>query len=138
MGSRGWSGREPSSVFEAAHCLLRGWTRIFADGIFVFPVIRANPALIRGEEFQSEVTSTTSFRSLGLRPLDYTKVEAEDRISLLDLKGLAPGREVAARVTHQDGRQEQIRLKHTLNGEQIAWFRAGSALNRMREAAGRR
>jgi aconitate hydratase len=39
---------------------------------------------------------------------------------------------VRARLRHADGREEEIRLRHTLSEEQIAWFRAGSALNLLR------
>jgi len=66
-------------------------------------------------------------------PADYERVQAKDRISLVGLAELAPGRDVEAVLTHADGTREQLRLRHTLNAEQIAWFRAGSALNRLRE-----
>ena len=62
-------------------------------------------------------------------PADYDKVEETDRVSILDLARLAPGRPVRAILHHADGTGEEILLKHTLNEEQIGWFRAGSALN---------
>jgi aconitate hydratase len=32
-------------------------------------------------------------------------------------------------ITHEDGTSESIQLKHTMNEQQLGWFRAGSALN---------
>jgi aconitate hydratase len=32
-------------------------------------------------------------------------------------------------VNHADGTSETIVLKHTMNEQQLGWFRAGSALN---------
>jgi aconitate hydratase len=65
-------------------------------------------------------------------PSDYDKVKAEDRITLLGIEELAPGREVRAILHHAGGSSEEMRLRHTLNEEQIGWFRAGSALNLLR------
>lgn len=65
-------------------------------------------------------------------PGDYGKVQEGDRISLLDLKKLAPGKDVEGRLHHADGETENIRLSHTLNEEQIEWFRMGGALNQLR------
>ena len=36
---------------------------------------------------------------------------------------------VAATIHHSDGSSQATQLDHTLNEEQIAWFKAGSALN---------
>jgi aconitate hydratase len=60
---------------------------------------------------------------------DYEKVREMDRISLLGLRELAPGRPVRGILHHEDGSEDSIELRHTMNEEQIAWFRAGSALN---------
>jgi aconitate hydratase len=38
-----------------------------------------------------------------------------------------------ARIKNADGKTETIELVHTMNEGQIEWFKAGSALNRMRE-----
>jgi aconitate hydratase len=38
---------------------------------------------------------------------------------------------------HADGSRDELRATHTLNDEQIRWFRAGSALNLLRELRGR-
>jgi aconitate hydratase len=43
---------------------------------------------------------------------------------------------VTAILHHADGGADRIDLNHTLNQEQIAWFRAGSALNLLRRQSG--
>ena len=62
-------------------------------------------------------------------PADYDRVLETDRISITGLAGLTPGKDVAATLHHEDGSRENITLSHTLNQEQIEWFKAGSALN---------
>ena len=42
---------------------------------------------------------------------------------------------IVATLKHDDGSSEDISLNHTYNEQQIAWFKAGSALNRMKEVA---
>lgn len=42
---------------------------------------------------------------------------------------------VKAEIKHQGGKVDAISLNHTLNDQQITWFKAGSALNRMKEIA---
>ena len=65
-------------------------------------------------------------------PADYEKVRETDRVSVTGLAGLAPGSEIAIVLHHQDGSRDELRAQHTLNAEQIRWFRAGSALNLLR------
>ncbi|ODP32978.1 aconitate hydratase [Pandoraea sp. ISTKB] len=62
-------------------------------------------------------------------PDDYERVRADDRIDLIDLAALAPGKEVPCVLHHADGTQETISLRHSYSDVQLAWFRAGSALN---------
>jgi len=66
-------------------------------------------------------------------PADYERVRADDRMSLLDLAKMAPGKPVACRLAHADGTVEELALKHSFTTEQLAWFRAGSALNVLRQ-----
>ena len=63
---------------------------------------------------------------------DYDKVQEGDRISLSGLKDLAPGKLVECTLWHSDGSSEALKLCHTLNEAQIAWFKAGTALNLVR------
>ncbi len=62
-------------------------------------------------------------------PADYDRIRETDRISLLGLKDLAPGRPVKAALRHEDGKREEIDLNHSMTVDQIEWFKAGSALN---------
>lgn len=68
-----------------------------------------------------------------LDPEDYEKIRADDRVNLLGLDRLKPNGEVTCRIDHADGTKEEIRLKHSLDVEQIHWFKAGSALNVFKE-----
>ena len=65
-------------------------------------------------------------------PSVYDRIQPGDTVSLLSLKDLAPGKAVQAKIRHAAGGEETVGLKHTLNAEQIEWFRAGSALNLLR------
>lgn len=62
-------------------------------------------------------------------PADYDKIREKDRISVLGLKDLAPGRHVTIELTHEDGSKERFEAQHSYNEKQLSWFRAGSALN---------
>ncbi|XP_052771754.1 aconitate hydratase, mitochondrial-like [Mya arenaria] len=81
----------------------------------------------------------TNLKKQGMLPLtfanpaDYDKIQPSDRISLLGLNDLAPGKPLTCEIKHADGKKETIQLNHTFNEGQITWFRAGSALNRMAE-----
>lgn len=60
---------------------------------------------------------------------DYDKLHEDDVINFLDLDQFAPGRNIHLELVHADGTKDVIETKHTYNENQIAWFRAGSALN---------
>lgn len=64
-----------------------------------------------------------------VNPADYDKIREKDRISVLGLKDLAPGRRVTVELTHEDGSKERFEAQHSYNEKQLSWFRAGSALN---------
>ena len=66
-------------------------------------------------------------------PEDYDKIEEYDRISLINLEGLAPGRPVKTLIKKKDGSTREMTFNHSLTEEQVEWFRAGSALNAIRE-----
>ncbi len=67
-----------------------------------------------------------------VKPEDYDKIGETDRVSLLDLAKIAPGKNVEMVIRHADGTEDKIELKHTMTEEQIGWFKAGSALNLIR------
>ena len=80
----------------------------------------------------------TNLKKQGMLPLhfadpaDYDKILVDDRISLIGLADIAPGSQITAVIDHADGSQERIQLDHSLNEEQVGWFKAGSALNVLR------
>ncbi len=63
---------------------------------------------------------------------DYEKVQEDDKISLVSLSELAPGKNVKMILEHKNGSKEEVSLKHSYNLEQLKWFKAGSALNLIR------
>ena len=65
-------------------------------------------------------------------PDDYEKILEDDKISLVDLNNLQPDKQVKCIITHNDGNKEEIMLNHSYNQAQIEWFKAGSALNVLR------
>jgi len=77
----------------------------------------------------------TNLKKQGMLPLtfanpaDYDNVREDDRVSVLGLAELAPGKPLTMVLTHADGSAEQCLLNHSFNENQIGWFRAGSALN---------
>src|SRR5690554_1149774 len=66
---------------------------------------------------------------------DYDKIKEDDTFNFLDLDQFAPDKQITLEVVHADGSKEEIKLNHTYNAQQIDWFRAGSALNLIREKA---
>ncbi|EJU00580.1 aconitate hydratase 2 [Dacryopinax primogenitus] len=64
-------------------------------------------------------------------PADYDKITPDDRVTIKGLESFAPGKNLTAVIKHPDGKTEDIELAHSFNEGQIAWFKAGSALNLM-------
>ena len=68
-------------------------------------------------------------------PAHYERIREDDRVSLVGLASLAPGKPVECRVRHTNGEVETLWLNHTFSTSQLEWFRAGSALNVVHKAA---
>jgi aconitate hydratase len=66
-------------------------------------------------------------------PADYDTIRSDDTIDIKGLTDLAPGKPVTVVVRHTDGSSHEIRTTHTMSEEHIEWFRAGSALNVLRQ-----
>ena len=66
-------------------------------------------------------------------PADYERIRAGDRLDLVGLAELTPGKPVECVVHHSDGTRESLALTHSYAARQLAWFRAGSAVNALRE-----
>ncbi|MCB0431554.1 MAG: aconitate hydratase, partial [Mangrovimonas sp.] len=60
---------------------------------------------------------------------DYDKVQENDTFNFLDLDQFAPDKPLTIEAVHADGSKDVIIANHTYNDAQIAWYRAGSALN---------
>jgi len=69
---------------------------------------------------------------------DYDKIMEDDRISIIGLKDLRPGKIVTCILHHHDNnnnngsQEEKVHLQHSYSESQLEWFRAGSALNILR------
>lgn len=81
----------------------------------------------------------TNLKKQGMLPLtfanpeDYDKIDGgSDRISILGLKELSPGKNLTMRIQKESGGPIDIEVRHTFNDEQIEWFHAGSALNKIK------
>lgn len=76
----------------------------------------------------------TNLKKQGMLPLifnvpaDYDRIREDDRFNI-DIDLLTPGQLLPVVITHSDGSSETIQLRHTMNEQQIGWFKAGSALN---------
>ncbi|MEQ8473065.1 MAG: aconitate hydratase [Marinoscillum sp.] len=64
---------------------------------------------------------------------DYDKIQEADTINFLDLTEFAPGKPLNLEFVHADGSKDTIVTNHTYNAGQIGWFKAGSALNLIKE-----
>jgi aconitate hydratase len=67
---------------------------------------------------------------------DYDKFQETDSVDFVDLTDFAPGKPLTLVLTHADGSQDSIVVNHTYNEQQIAWFKAGSALNLIKQEQG--
>jgi aconitate hydratase len=68
-----------------------------------------------------------------LNPEDYDKIRQDDLISIEGFDTMSPGVPLTIVLDHADGTQESFKVNHTYNHAQIAWARAGSALNKIRQ-----
>lgn len=64
---------------------------------------------------------------------DYDKIQEDDTFNFIDLKDFAPDKQITIELVHKDGSKDTIKTNHTYNEQQIAWYRAGSALNLIKE-----
>jgi aconitate hydratase len=67
-------------------------------------------------------------------PADYEKIEEDDTIDFLDLDQFAAGKDLSLKFKHKSGKEDIIIATHTYNQHQIDWFKAGSALNIIKDS----
>ncbi len=63
---------------------------------------------------------------------DYNLIKEGDLISIHGLKDFAPNKELTVTLKHTDGSTDIFKVNHTYNAQQIEWFKAGSALNNLK------
>ncbi len=77
----------------------------------------------------------TNLKKQGILPLtfanpnDWNQFEQNDRVSVLGLNELAPGKAVDVVIHKANGQEVKIQANHSMTAQQIGWFKAGSALN---------
>jgi aconitate hydratase len=84
----------------------------------------------------------TNLKKQGVLPLTfadpavYDLIEQDDRIDVLGLADLAPDVPVRCQIVKPDGTTIGFEGLQTMNDEQIGWFKAGGALNIIRQRQG--
>ena len=63
---------------------------------------------------------------------DYDKIQEYDTFDIIGLTQFTPGKPLTIVIHHKDGSQETILANHSYNEQQIEWFKAGGALNIIR------
>lgn len=77
----------------------------------------------------------TNLKKQGILPLifanpkDWESFEQNDRVSVIGLSQLAPGKAVDVVIHKADGKEIKVQANHSMTAQQIDWFKAGSALN---------
>jgi aconitate hydratase len=80
----------------------------------------------------------TNLKKQGMLPLtfadpaDYDRINGTDTISIRGLKTFAPDTPLTLAVQKRDGSSFDVQVNHTFNEDQIGWFKAGSALNKLK------
>jgi aconitate hydratase len=84
----------------------------------------------------------TNLKKQGVLPLTfadpavYDLIEQDDRINVLGLADLTPDIPVTCQIVKPDGTTIDFEGLQTMNDEQIGWFKAGGALNIIRQRQG--
>ncbi|WP_242091557.1 aconitate hydratase [Aestuariivivens sediminicola] len=60
---------------------------------------------------------------------DYDLIQEDDTFNFLDLNEFAPEKQLTLEIVHSNGSKDVIKLNHSYNDAQIAWYKEGSALN---------
>jgi aconitate hydratase len=80
-----------------------------------------------------------NLKKQGMLPLtftnktDYNLIGDGDTISVVGLNEITPEVSLLAIIHHVNGESTEITVNHTFSEDEIAWFKAGSALNYLRD-----
>ena len=83
----------------------------------------------------------TNLKKQGLLPLtfadpaDYDKVRGDDVVEIVGVARIATGGSPTLVLRHADGTVDTLETRNTISPEQFAWFKAGSAINKIRAGA---
>ena len=69
-------------------------------------------------------------------PADYDLIQETDTFDILGLENFTPGVQLTIVANHKDGSTDSFKVNHTYNQTQIDWFKAGSALNLIKQQNG--
>jgi aconitate hydratase len=64
---------------------------------------------------------------------DYNALQENDSIDIIGLESFAANKPLQLVLHHADGSNQTIQVNHTYNDQQIEWFKAGGALNIIRQ-----
>ncbi len=64
---------------------------------------------------------------------DYDLIQEDDTFNFIDLAGFAADKQITIEIIHSDRSIDIIMANHTYNEAQIEWFKAGSALNLIKD-----
>jgi aconitate hydratase len=64
---------------------------------------------------------------------DYNLLQEDDTIDIIGLESFAANQPLQIVLHHADGSNQTILVNHTYNDQQIEWFKAGGALNIIRQ-----
>ena len=64
---------------------------------------------------------------------DYNLIQEDDSFNFVDLVDFAPGKPLTIELVHSDGTTDTILANHSYNDAQIEWYKAGSALNLIKQ-----
>jgi aconitate hydratase len=64
---------------------------------------------------------------------DYDRILEDDTFEIKGLDKFSPGKPLTLVLNHADGTSEEFLVNHSYNDKQIEWFKAGSALNLIKE-----
>jgi aconitate hydratase len=64
---------------------------------------------------------------------DFNKIQEDDQFDIIDLTNFSPEKPLTLIARHSDHTVDKIIVNHSYNQNQIDWFKAGSALNLIKE-----